>query len=395
MKTNRSAMAQLKIVSANVSAELRRLNEQGFALYDIENIDELTVQVFVSGREYKDIMRILEKSGAQVKLLNDSEYHFSGLRFWKRPVLFIGVLMIFLASLSMSTRVLFVRVEGNEQVPARLIQEQAANCGIHMGAKSSTIRSEKVKNQLLEAIPQLQWAGVNTTGCVATIRVEEKSPPIDQAAPKDKVTSIVASDDGIVESVTVTSGNGICTVGQAVKAGQTLISGYTDCGILIKASQAKGEVYAKTLHSLHAVTLSKSIARTKETKTEVSYSLKIGKKLINFDKGSGISPSTCVKMYEESYVRLPGGFVLPISLICQTTVFYDTVSCVSAVPQQQYEKNVEEYLLSQMVAGKILRTDVQVDTYEDYTVLTGQYLCSEMIGRTKIEQVLQGEKKRD
>ena len=37
------------------------------------------------------------------------------------------------------------------------------------------IRSEKVKNSLLQRIPQLQWAGINTDGCVAVISVREKT----------------------------------------------------------------------------------------------------------------------------------------------------------------------------------------------------------------------------
>ena len=62
------------------------------------------------------------------------------------------------------------------------------------------------------------------------------------------------SRDGFIVSATVTRGNFLCRVGQSVKAGQVLISGYTDCGICIQATRAEGEIYAQTSRDFAAVT---------------------------------------------------------------------------------------------------------------------------------------------
>ena len=57
---------------------------------------------------------------------------------------------------------------------ARKILERAEYCGVHFGAKAGSVRSEQVKNRLLFEIPELRWAGVNTTGCTAVITVAER-----------------------------------------------------------------------------------------------------------------------------------------------------------------------------------------------------------------------------
>ena len=88
-----------------------------------------------------------------------------------RPVLLAGLGILFLLAMYLPSRVLFIRVEGNMQIPDRQILAAAEECGIRFGASRREVRSEKVKNALLSSVPQLQWAGVNTAGCVATISV--------------------------------------------------------------------------------------------------------------------------------------------------------------------------------------------------------------------------------
>ena len=395
MRKNRATMVHIRFVSADVSGILQKIADRGILIYYLEIEDELSAQFFVTAGEYKYVLGSLNQWGADARILNGQSDGISVLMRKPRVLLVAGLLLICMISLFLSRRVLFVQVEGNEQVPALKIQEVAADCGIRFWAKTREIRSEKIKNRLLEAIPELQWAGVNTNGCVAVIRVEEKAIAEAPDEPVNSVTSIVASNDGIIDSFTVTSGNGLCYVGQAVKEGQTLISGYTDCGIVIKAQQAKGEVYARTIHNTTVISPVRWVSRLNRGKTQVRLSLKIGKKLINFDKGSGISPATCVKMYEERYLTLPGGFRLPVSLVCRTVVSYETAVEKSALSQNECAQVSEEYLLSQLVAGRILREYVDYDDSGDFAVLTGQYLCSEMIGRTKIEQSVQGETNSD
>lgn len=395
MIQNHSVMAHLKLVGADIQRSISRISDLGIRLYDIEYEDELTAFLYVSRHDYKQVILLLESYGNTVTLLNSSTQLYPFFSFWKRPVLTIGLLSIVLMSILLSEKILFVRVTGNENVPATQILEEASSCGVKFFGDAASVRSEQIKNRLLQKIPQLQWAGVNINGCVATVSVEEKAA-VEQIDPvQGTVSSIVASCDGIIDSVTVLNGNCLCKTGQAVKAGQTLISGYTDCGLQIIAEQARGEVYAKTIHNICAVFPTNYQFRGNEMDTKVSYRIKIGKNIIIFRKDSGISPGVCVNMYEERCLSLPGGFRLPVSVVRITEICYNTHSRNIQLDKLQCEDSAQQYLLTNMIAGQVLRTDVQWHNGEQVAVMNGQYLCSEMIGRTKTEHMIQGDTKRD
>ncbi len=301
--------------------------------------------------------------------------------------------MTFLFGLMLYTpsRIFFVRVEGCDAVPALLIVEQAEKCGIHFGSSRARVRSEKVKNDLLNAIPELQWAAVNTSGCVATISIREKTTAA-ETKPNHGVSSIIAVRDGIVTDCTATKGNLLCKTGQAVKAGEVLISGYTDCGLQIRATRADGEVYAQTQRQMTALLPAGLEQKGEVQKVQQKYSLLFGKKRINFYKGSGISDTSCDKMYTQYFLTLPGGFQLPVALTVETLVFYDkmTVCAEQDAVLEDMGHYCEQYLLDQMISGSIISKKRTMEASDEVYVLYEEYTCQEMIGRVKNEEIIGG-----
>jgi hypothetical protein len=132
---------------------------------------------------------------------------------------------------------------------------------------------------------------------------------------KSPLRNVVANRDAVVSSVTVTKGSGQCVPGQAVKKGQVLISGYVDSGIVVTATGAEGDVMGITSRDLEVLMPLCCSRRTSVTYESVKYCVLIGKKRIKFYKGSGISGGSCVKMYSEYVLTMPGGFELPVRLI--------------------------------------------------------------------------------
>ena len=202
------------------------------------------------------------------------------------------------------------------------------------------------------------------------------------------VGSIVALRDGIITELTVTRGSAACKIGQAVRKGQTLISGYTDCGLTIRAEQADGEVFAQTQQSLTAKIPSQSTSRGEIREENKKYSLIIGKKRINLYKGSGISDTGCVKIYSVGYITLPGGFQLPVAIVTERFIYYDTnESFLSQKDGTQILSDfARQYLNSHMVAGQILTKTEDYAADGSCLYLTGNYACLEMIGIMRSEE---------
>ena len=297
-------------------------------------------------------------------------------------------MLLLYASLYLPSRVLFVTVEGNETIPAQLILEKAQDCGIRFWAQRREVRSERMKNALLEALPELRWAGINTYGCTAVISVSERAVQTERQT-ELSVSSILASRDGVITAVTATQGNLLCREGQAVKAGDMLISGYQDCGITIRAVRAEGEVFAQTNRDLQVLSPMDWSVRVGDRGVARKYSLIFGKKRINLWKGSGISDASCVRMYEEYYITLPGGFHLPVRVgvecvmdVCTVDEVYPEDEAVAMLTDF-----AERYLKQQIVAGRITQSHIQATCDGAICRLTGNYFCVEMIGTLRHNEI--------
>lgn len=381
-------MIRLKVTVANLAVLLDSMNRNSITAWDVRYIDELTAEITVGRKAFPVLTKILAASGGAYHTVSVHGIYWYLQRILHRPVLICGILLLCFLSAYLPTRVLFIRVEGNRTIPSRLILEKAADCGVSFGASRANLRSEKLKNSLISAIPQLQWAGINTNGCCALISVTERDDTGNDVR-QSSVCSIVAARDGIIWSCTATAGNPLCKPGQAVKAGQTLISGYTNCGLVIRGSRAEGEVFAKTEHMITVKMPVNYFEKGTKTSAFKKISLIIGKKRINLWKDSGICDTFCDKMYQQYYIVLPGGFQLPVSLVIEDFQSYDADAVRTAVETApvQLQTFAESYLRTQMIAGQILRSGIIVRSEGDVAVLQGRYSCLEMIGREQIEEI--------
>lgn len=391
-----SGMVTIELTSADIAGFLTSLNSRSIPVFQITPKDYLTVLFRVYRKDYPGLRTLAKQRGARQRIVRRHGIYWAAKSLLKRPVLLAGLLILFCMSAYLPARVFFVQVDGNTVIPAKQIIQEAEACGIFFGASRRSVRSEQVKNNLLAAIPELQWAGVNTRGCVATISVRERTTTEPQQK-EPGVSSIVAARDGVIRSCTVTRGNALCKAGQAVKAGEVLVSGYTDCGIRIQATRAEAEIFAQTRHELTVITPVSFTKKGDPARVEKKYSLIIGKKRINFYKDSGISDTTCDKMYTEHILSLPGGFRLPVTLVEEKCVYYDnsTAVVVTDAASASMEHFAEIYLNSQMISGQILTRVQTVEQNEDIYCMYGQYTCLEMIGRVKSEEIIGSNGKND
>ncbi len=378
-----------EITSADIENTLAQISDLGVSFRHVIYMDSLSIRAEIKRSDIKLVETYICKHGGSIKIVRKYGLYWKLKGLFKRPLLIVGLGIILFLVLWVPSRVLFITVEGNEHIPARHIIEQANLCGISFGASRRSVRSEMMKNSLLSAIPSLQWAGINTNGCTAVISVKERTQTL-QDREQTQVSSIIAVRDGVVESCTTQKGNQLCEVGKVVKKGDVLISGYTDCGIKIMATRAEGEVFAQTRHEMTVITPTDYTKKGPIMKVEKKYGLLIGKKRINFYKGSGISAVGCDKIYTEYYLTLPGGFQLPIALIvCSTSVFDQSIiSAGTEDVEQTAREHAHEYLLSQMISGKILRDNMITQYRTGVCLLTGEFVCSEMIGRVQNEEII-------
>lgn len=378
----------VEITSASMDVFLTQCSEKGINLFNIRYLDDLKVRANLSGFDLDNLNILVNKRGDLLQIINQKGMYFSWRNYLHRPILLVGMILWFVLLFYLPSRVLFVRVVGNQLVESSRVVEAAEKCGIRFGASRRYVRSEKVKNELLSEIELLQWAGVNTFGCVAVISVKERSDsPMGRSG--DGFHNMIAERDGIVTEITVTKGTPLCKVGQAVRAGQALVSGYTDCGFYVTAEGAEGEVRAITNRRLTAITQSECISRTKLNKIMTRYSIQIGKNIVKLYHDSGIRDVSCVKIYNKQYLTLPGGFELPISLIEEVLYSYDCALelCSSKDNFAWAYSAIEGYVLNDMIAGRILRSSANGAFQNGTFCINSNFICEEAIGRLRVEKI--------
>ena len=381
-------LLRIQLTGADIAESLSLISQAGITVFNGDVIDELNALITIRKKEYKKLQNILKIRSDGYRIVKTEGLYWRLKQLYKRPILSVGLLVLIILNIYLPRRVLFLQVEGNSSVPTRQILEAAEKCGLKFGATRSGIRSEKIKNVLIEEIDQLQWVGVNTKGCVATISVKERNR-IQETTTKKVVSSIVASQDGIIYKCTVTKGNPVCKVGQAVKRGEVLISGYTDCGLMIQATKAEGEIYAKTERQISLLFPRIWQKKTPQDQVITKYSLIIGKKRINLYNGSGISPTTCGKMYKEIYMTLPGGLILPVSVAMESWVSYELsdIQFDANEADKHLSYYAATYLSEQMIAGQVFHSEELFDEQDAVYQIEGKYACLEMIGQERKEEV--------
>ena len=378
---------RVEIVSADVTGMLYVINGAGILLRNIEMPDMLTVQFDMNRKDWNPLAKLIRRRGEQMRILRRSGLWWKAAGLKRRPTLTMGLGLLTALVMFLPSRILLVEVEGNATIPANQILETAADCGIAFGASRRSVRSERVKNALLEAMPGLSWAGVNTYGSRAVITVREREmQPQEGIAPE--ISSIVATRDGFILSCQTERGSQKCIPGQTVRAGDVLISGYTDCGLCVTATRASGEVMAVTTRSLTVVTPAECMKKTGQTIKKVTYSLIVGKNRFNFYKSSGISQGSCGRMVTEYNLNLPGGFPLPVKLLRHSHIFAATEPAAldETLVAELLTEFAQGYLAQQMIAGTVAEAMETIWVDEDRWILTGNYACTEMIGREQAEQ---------
>ena len=382
-------VASITITSAYPAGTLQKIQDAGICIYDVSAHDAFRICFSAKRKDIRSIIRICGKRGDRIDIEGWTGYIFYILRLLKRPLFLVGLLCWLFLSLWLPTRILFVFVSGADRISDTYILECAADCGIRMGASSKFVRSEHIKNTLLSQIPTLQWVGVNTSGCVATISIREKIPK-DMPPPKVAITDILSTQDAIVKEITVHEGTALCQPGQVVKKGQALISCYQDNGQVLQFTGARGEVFGESKRYLHATTPLYAYKRTRILSQSVKNHIVIGKNPIFFHKDSGILDDSCVKMYEVKECVLPGGFSLPILLVREYITEYAVEPVVvSGTDLGWLSDYIEDYLENDLIAGSILSAQISTEQTDDTFSIYGTYDCREMIADYECKGILE------
>lgn len=384
----KQGMLRIQITVADPIDLLWKIAKLDIPVMDVIFVDAVTCYLTTKRRYIGKLEKLAAEEYAEVTVIKNLNITSEFVGLIKRPVLLLGIFLWVFLLLYLPGRVLFVQVIGNRRIEASQILEKAEACGVSFGVSRRDLRSEKIKNALLSSIPQLQWVGVNTYGSLAVITVEERTQPMEVKSNSPMVGNIVASRDGVISSVVTTKGTTLCRPGQAVVKGQLLVSGYTDGGIAMRAETASAEVFAITERVQTACFLERSQIRGEIIEVRTEYCIQIGKSVVELSRKNMTFDSNCAKIYETDVLTLPGGFRLPIAMIREINILYAENEESDPFEDNEIEKLSDLYLEKQMLTGRILLSDHQMKTANGMCKISSVYICEEMIGMLRKEEIV-------
>lgn len=176
---------------------------------------------------YKKIRPCAKRSGMKLKAIRKCGLPFLIMPYKKRKGLLVGAVLSAIIVSVLSSCIWTVNVTGNEKYTDGQIIAIAEAYGVRPGAFRSRIDAKAVRESIKANTDSINWFSVNIDNTAVTLEVLENSGNneiLDLAKPCNYVSTV----DGELIKLEVYTGQAALTVGNAVTAGELLISGVVE-----------------------------------------------------------------------------------------------------------------------------------------------------------------------
>ncbi len=199
--------------------------------------------------EYVLLRPAARKSGVRLRVKRRRGLPFLVRPFRARWGVVVGSVAAILLLQMLSSRVWIIEVNGLQTVTETQVLAVLEPLGVRVGAAFKEVRIDEMRLEVLRQLPAVGWLSVNQSGSVLTVTVKEReaSVPKEETAPAD----IVADADGVITSITVTSGQAAVQEGDAVVKGEVLISGTLESEVGPMLRRARGTVTARVSETVN------------------------------------------------------------------------------------------------------------------------------------------------
>lgn len=379
---------RLRLTGASPEDCLNALAKDGILFEQLSREDALHFSLTLKARDAERAECIAEKCFCEAEVIHRSGARFDAKRAIKRPVLLFGLLLCLLLSFYLQAYVWVIEVDGCETLPDERLLRTLTELEVCVGTRTETIDLQKIRTELLKQLPELSWVAVNRSGgriCVlACAREETKSNEPPYAA-----ADLVAVRDGVITHANVSEGMRLFSVGESVREGQVLVSGFEDYGLCLKGVCASGEVYGQTWHTGTLVIPSFTMKKSYTGRTWTHRTLIVGRKRINLSGNSSFLGTLCDKITDRAQLTLPG-YRFPV--ILETDTYREYTLVQESLPPSEAERILLEAwnrdLENSMIAGKIEQTTHHCIESGGLYVLQVKSTCNELISRVKPMQML-------
>ncbi len=383
--------ARVKVLCGSTAGFINRCAANGIAFRRMERTGDRELAFLVPDREIKRVKELGSRCGAQVTVERRRGIGFLFHNIKKRYALLAGLLFCVAAVWTASLFIWEIDVTGNETVPTSKILTALEEEGLSVGKLGLTVEPDRLKNAMLLKIGELGWIAVNINGSKAHVIVHERVPMpelVDGSIP----TVIYAEKSGLITDMTVLSGKKTAEKGDTVMQGEVLVTGVMDSlSSGTRFVHAMAEVQARTWYEISAQMPLKYSIKTYTGEAIERKSVILGKKIINFYLNGGKVWAMCDKIQSSSTLTVPGGGILPITIVTDTYYQYNTED--TELTAEQASEQLQERLIGRLKEkigdGQITSAEFETEVSGGAVTVTMRAECLEEIAG--IRRLTEGE----
>ena len=230
---------------------------------------------------------------------------------------FVGAAIFAIVIAASSLFIWDINITGETSLSEDEVLSVLRDHGVYIGAYIPNVDTVSAEVRLVIALNELSSASINLRGTVAEVIIREEKPKdvSETASP----SNLVASRDGMIETLEISGGIPTVKRGQTVKEGQLLVSGVIDSqAVGYRLVKARGNVYARTTFQYRASVPLNSYEKTFTGNRKTQKSIKIFSKIINLFSNNEIYFEKYDTIETEKRVCLFGKIELPV-FICEKT----------------------------------------------------------------------------
>ena len=302
------------------------------------------------------------------------------LRLLKRGGLLVGAICGILLMVLSQRYVWDVRITGLQEMTAGEVTEELRACGFGVGSVIDESILGAVENRVLLRSDRLAWISVRMEGTVAMVQVVERvETPAEEAK---KPANLIASKDGQIEGMELYRGECLVGIGQAVRAGELLVSGVMDSQTVgARYTRAAGRVYARTEteYSVEIPLVYTEKIYSGAEKSEIY--LNFFENPMKIFKSTGNRDGACDIIEKENRLTCFGPNRLPISVTVMTYRPYTEITSTRSYEEAQElaYAALDAYLSSLSEDTRLLKKEITVTLTETSLILRCTALCIENI----------------
>ena len=361
---------------------LNLCGEYGLAFWDLQWESAAAFTFTLARRDWKRLRRITAKLDCELTAVSWRGTPFFLGRMRYRYGLWVTLGLCSLLLLWGSFYIWDFEIEGNETVSDQTILRALEKYGVAFGTFGYDVNSFQLRNDLLLELPELSYIAVNVRGSRAYVQVRERvdAPEI---IDMDQPGNTVAAKDALVTEIQPWDGEKMVLPGTMVREGQLLISGVVDSGYGgNRQVRGMGKVYGRTWYTLRCRVPLTAAEKTYTGEQTVRRAVLLGKNRVNLYIGSSISGDTCDKIINWDQWELPGGLVLPVTVVTETLREYT----LTETRRSQAEAEtlgalvLDRELDALLEDGELLSRQVNSQVEGDTLLVTLTAECREEIG---------------